>query len=55
MYSKIADSAAVIAAGAVGTSWWVHANEVLQVFATVIAIAAGLASLWYHIKRIRKE
>ena len=55
MYSRIADSGALTAAAAASVSWYAHANEVLQLVATVIAIAAGLASLWYHIKRIRKD
>jgi len=53
--SEVTANAGVgLSAGAASVSWVATANEYLQMVATVIAIIAGAAAAWYHIKQSRK-
>lgn len=50
---QIADAAAVTSVASAGYAWLDMANDVGQLIATVVAIASGLAALWWHVKKIR--
>lgn len=46
-----ADTAAAVSVATAGWTWLAHTNEVLQLFATLVAIGAGAAALWYHTEK----
>lgn len=53
-----ADVAAGISAGSAGYAWLGTANEVVQLLAGIVAIAAGIAALRFHLvktKEVKKE
>lgn len=54
MHERAADVAAGVSGVCAGSTWLITTNEVLQVVASVVAIIAGLAAAWYHIKNARK-
>jgi hypothetical protein len=45
------DAGAITSGVAAATSWVVTANEYLQLIATVVAIVAGLVTIWHRLKR----
>lgn len=47
------DAAAAVSVTAAGWTWLSHANEILTFIATLVAIAAGVCSAWFHIERSR--
>lgn len=54
VHERAADVAAATSAACAGSTWLITTNEVLQVLASAVAIIAGLAAAWYHIKNARK-
>lgn len=49
-----ADAGVVTSVAAASVSWLTTANEVVQLIAGLVAIASGLAALWYYIKSNRR-
>ena len=52
---QIADTAAATSIGAAGYAWLGTANEIVQLIAGIVAIVAGCAAAWWHIKKIRSH
>jgi hypothetical protein len=51
-------AADVGAATSVGGAIWTHvahANEILQLIASLVAVIAGVAAAYYHISRAKKK
>lgn len=51
---KVADVAAATTITGAGWSWISTANEILTLVATIVAIAVGIATLVFHVKRIKQ-
>ena len=51
---RIADGAATASIATAGWTWLANLNAVLQVIATLIAIAAGLYAIRYHRKKLKE-
>lgn len=50
---KLSDVAATVSIGSAGYAWIGTANEIVQLIAGCVAIVAGIAAAWWHIKKIR--
>ena len=51
---RAADVAAVVTGACAGSTWLMQAGEIMQVIASAVAIVAGCAAAYYHIKHARK-
>lgn len=52
--ARVADAAALVSGAGAVTSWMVDAMPIVQFFAGIIAIIAGICASVYHIKKIRQ-
>ena len=52
---RLADAGAVTSGVGAAATWVVTANEYLQLVATIVAIASGIAALIYHLRRLKKQ
>lgn len=51
MMEKLADYGAAISVGGTSWAWLSHANDIATFVATLVAIAAGLFTLYWHYRK----
>jgi hypothetical protein len=50
-HHRLADAGAATSATLAAATWIADLNEILQLGATVVAIAAGVAATWWHVEK----
>lgn len=57
-HPRIADAGAATSVAAAAISWLDTANQIVQLIAGLVAIASGIAALWFYIRsnlRLKKQ
>ena len=52
---RLADAGFVVSAGGTAWTWLANVNEILQFVALCIAIASGIYTLRYHVRKNKEQ